>query len=125
MTVRSLAAAAAVAVAVLLAAPAWAQLTATGAFAELSPGNQKIAQALFDAQRTNGTTRTPLTRDQIAALKGTEGWGRVFKQMKADGLVQARNLGQVVSGREHQLHAAATSTGSRTSVRSGGISRSR
>ena len=44
-----------------------------------------------------------MTRDQIAALKSSEGWGRVFKQMKTDGLISARNLGQVVNQHEHQL----------------------
>src|SRR5712691_5146874 len=74
----------------LLAAPGWAQSTTipTGNFDSLSPGNQKIANALFKAQRPTGT-QTALTRDQIAGLKSTEGWGRVFKTMKADGLVQA------------------------------------
>jgi hypothetical protein len=99
--------------------------TAPGSFQSLSPGNQKIAQALFEAQTTptattgtggttgttgtGGTTATgptPLTLDQIAALKGTTGWGHVFTQMRAQGLVQQKNLGQVVSGYEHQTHAA-------------------
>src|SRR5204863_562772 len=74
-----------------------------GAFASLSPGNQKIAQALFDAQKapttttattsTSGTTKSstpttsttisgpkPLTLDQIAKMKdGGRGWGNVFR----------------------------------------------
>src|SRR3990167_9491342 len=78
-----------------------------GAFESLSPGGQKIARALFEAQKTTsppgttgGTTTTapkPLTLDEIAAKKqaGT-GWGRVFKDLKAQGLVQEKNLGQVV-----------------------------
>jgi len=96
----------------LLATPVSAQTTG-GSFDQLSPGNQKIANALFSAQSTSGT---PLTRDQIADLKKTEGWGRVFKQMKADGLVQAKNLGQVVSGYEHQQHAGRGSSTGRTSA---------
>jgi hypothetical protein len=95
---------AALGIILLLANPGWAQSTTT--FDSLSPGNQKIANALFSAQNTTGTTLTPLTRDQIAGLKGTEGWGRVFKQMKADGLVQSKNLGQVVSAHRHRLNAA-------------------
>jgi len=74
----------AVAVAVSVAASAWAQTTGTGAFDKLSPGDQKIARALFEAQKTNGGT-APLTRDQIAARKQHTGWGEVFKQMKAQG----------------------------------------
>src|SRR6266851_6152775 len=106
MTIRLLVTAAIIAVAA--ANPLWAQMTTTttGSFDALSPGNQKIANALFAAQNTTGTTLTPLTKDQIAALKGTEGWGKVFRQMKTEGLLQARNLGQVVSGYEHTLHSA-------------------
>jgi len=116
MTIRILIAA--VAIAGLLANPVWAQTSTTiaGSFDSLSPGNQKIANALFSAQKTTGTTLTPLTRDQIAGLKSTEGWGRVFKTMKADGLIQARNLGQVVSQHEHALHASTTSTAGRATT---------
>lgn len=103
-----------VGIVLMLASPGWAQsstrstagATGTTTFDSLSPGNQKIANALFSAQNTTGTTRTPLTKDQIAGLKGTEGWGKVFKEMKADGLVQAKNLGQVVSANQHQLNAS-------------------
>ena len=76
-----------------------------GAFDSLPAGNQKIADALFAAQHPTGT-QTRLSRDQIATMKDGEGWGNVFKQMKADGLVTAKNLGQVVSAHEHALHAA-------------------
>jgi len=98
--------------ALCLTAPAWAQSTAitptgtgtqttstgtqttsstsTGAFQNLSPGGQKIAQSLFDAQHPPTGTKA-MTLDQIAALKGKEGWGRAFKEMKSDGLAQARN----------------------------------
>jgi hypothetical protein len=89
------------------ASPARAQTAAApaapvpgGAFASLSPGGQKIARALFEAQRPAGTTTTakPLTLEEIAARKQAgEGWGRVFKDMKAQGLVQDKTLGQVVS----------------------------
>jgi hypothetical protein len=106
MTIRILVAA--VGIILLLANPGWAQssTTPTASFDSLSPGNQKIANALFSAQNTTGTNLTPLTKDQIAGLKGTEGWGKVFKQMKTDGLVQAKNLGQVVSTHQHQLNAS-------------------
>jgi hypothetical protein len=86
--------------------PAWAQTTGTGAFAQLSPGNQKIAQALFEAQPTNAPKT--LTLDQIAAMKqGHEGWGEVFKAMKAQGLLTQKNLGQVVSSFERHHPEAA------------------
>src|SRR5260370_8938235 len=103
MTIRILVTA--VAIAGLLANPVWAQSStaSTGSFDSLSPGNQKIANALFSAQKTTGTTLTPLTRDQIAGLKATEGWGRVFKTMKADGLIQARNLAHATTHHDHTL----------------------
>ena len=89
----------AVAVALGIAVSAWAQTTGTGAFEKLSPGDQKIARALFEAQTTSGGA-TPLTLDQIAAQKKHSGWGEIFKQMKAQGLVTDKNLGQAVSNFE-------------------------
>ena len=91
----------AVAVTLGVAVSAWAQTTSTGAFDKLSPGDQKVARALFEAQKTNGGGATPLTLDQIAAKKQHAGWGEVFKQMKAQGLVTDKNLGQAVSNFEH------------------------
>lgn len=83
----------------VLATGALAQST-DGAFAKLSPGNQKIVQALFDAQKT-GTGTTALTLDQIAAKKTDGGWGQAFKDMKAAGLMgDYKNLGQVVKSYE-------------------------
>jgi hypothetical protein len=86
---------------VLVSVGAWAQTNGTSAFGQLPPGEQKIARALFEAQ--TGPTR--LTPDQIAEMKGREGWGRVFKQMKERGLLTQKNLGQVVSNFERQ-HAS-------------------
>ena len=95
----------AVVVALGVAVNALAQTTGTGAFEKLSPGDQKIARALFEAQNTTPSKSggaTPLTLDQIAAKKkGHIGWGEVFKQMKAQGLVTDKNLGQAVSNFEH------------------------
>jgi hypothetical protein len=65
----------------------------TGAFDKLSPGNQKIARALYDAQ-----TSKKLSTDDIAAMKQNgQGWGEVFRQMKSQGLLKEKNLGEVVS----------------------------
>jgi hypothetical protein len=95
----------AVVVALGVAVNAWAQTTGTGAFEKLSPGDQKIARALFEAQNTTQSKSggaTPLTLEQIAAKKkGHAGWGEVFKQMKAQGLVTDKNLGEAVSSFEH------------------------
>lgn len=84
----------------------------TDTFNSLSPGNQKIAEALFNAQEPTEKGPAPLDLNQIAALKGKTGWGVVFEEMKSQGLIDARNLGQVVSGYEHTLnHSAALGAG--------------
>jgi hypothetical protein len=110
-----------------------------GAFQGLSPGGQKIARTLFDAQvkpagdgtanggttdggsttavtQTNGgqSGLTPWTLDQIAAAKQGTGWGIVFKNVQAEGLVDAKNLGQVVSRANRQPPSAGTDGGSGT-----------
>lgn len=109
---------------VVLASGAFAQTTPPvpspnqGVFDQLSPGNQKIAQALFDAERSNSTATTakPLSRDDIAAMKRDgKGWGEVFKEMKQQGLVDAKNLGQVVS----QANLAARSRHNGTVITNG------
>jgi hypothetical protein len=87
---------------IMVAATAAAQTTPPSegrAFDALSPGNQKIARALFEAQQA-GTT-TPLSLDEIAELKRDTGWGRVFQEMKSRGLLREKNLGQIVS-RSHR-----------------------
>jgi hypothetical protein len=85
----------------------------SGAYERLSPGNQKVARALFDAQAavapsaaTGGASRT-LSLDEIAAQKqnGTA-WGQVFGAMKARGLLRDKDLGQVVTRYEHQSSGA-------------------
>ena len=89
--------------------------SSSGAFDKLSPGNQKIATALYKAQTTSTTaTTTPLTLDEIAAKKQSgQGWGRVFKDMKTQGLVQEKNLGQVISKNNHSTKAAVTTASGR------------
>jgi hypothetical protein len=87
--------------------------TTAGAFDQLSPGNQQIAQALFEAQLASRPPGTPpaLTPDDIAALKQRgQGWGEVFKQMHAQGLVQEKNLGQVVRTYQHQQRTPSPSS---------------
>jgi len=91
----------------MLTSVAVAQSSNEGAFDKLSPGNQKIVNALFAAEQN--TTPPPtklLSRDDIAAMKQDgKGWGGVFKSMKAQGLVQEKNLGQVVSQANHAAHS--------------------
>jgi hypothetical protein len=93
-----------------------------GAYQKLSPGHQKVARALFEAQTVSMTTTTtkagskptvassstaaaasgpapkPLTLDQIAAMKEQgSGWEHVFRQMRAQGLLTEKNIGQVMT----------------------------
>jgi hypothetical protein len=73
-----------------------------GGYARLTPGNQRVVDALYKAQKTSAAgsmgTATGYTRDQIAAMKQSGlGWGQVFQRLKAQGLVKEKNLGQVMS----------------------------
>src|SRR5713101_1503746 len=81
-----------------------------GAFDQLSPGNQKIARAIFESQQFSPTPPTapkPLSLDQIAGLKQSgRGWGVVYKDLQAKGLVTDRNLGQAVSRFNHEQKSA-------------------
>jgi hypothetical protein len=120
---------------VLTAGIAAAQTTSTtGAYDQLSPGNQKIAQALFDAQQAQAPSGTApaLTLDDIAVLnQSSQGWGEVFKYMQTQGLVQEKNLGQVVQTYQHQPRTTAPSsevvitTGSGKTVVSGNAGKSK
>jgi hypothetical protein len=101
---------------VVTASPAGAQTPGLvdGAYERLSPGNQKVARALFDAQLAApipGPTAgaKTLTLDEIAAQKqGGTAWGQVFHSMKTRGLLHESNLGQVVTRYEHQGSGSAS-----------------
>lgn len=68
-------------------------------FEALSPGNRKITQSLYDAQNAEDGSGS-LSLDDIAVLKQQgDGWGNIFKQMKEEGLISEKNLGQIVSGK--------------------------
>ena len=74
-----------------------------GAFSKLSPGQQKIARALFEAQAPGPNAPRPLSLDEIAMKRQSQqGWGEVFKTMKAAGQVTDKNLGQVVKSWERR-----------------------
>jgi hypothetical protein len=117
-------------------------LAPEGAYSRLSAGNQKIALALFDAQQahvmpasngggtgggpsSNGATAPaantttasgkPMTLDQIAAQKqGGHAWGEIFQTMRDQGLVQEKNLGQVVSKYQRPSAAATAASAAKT-----------
>lgn len=92
-------------------------------FDQLPPGEQKIVRALFEAQTTGATpgSPTPLTLDQIAARKtaGKDGWGEVFQEMKTQGLVSEKSLGQVVSKYEQRHLTPGRTAGERARGASG------
>jgi hypothetical protein len=104
------------------ASPTSAQVpSVAGAYERMTPGNQKVARALFDAQAAllapappaGARTRRTLSLDEIAAQKqASQGWGRVFQLMRSQGLVQETSLGQVVNRYEHQRSRAAVTTAS-------------
>ena len=81
----------------------------SSSFDALSPGDRKIARALFLAQHPTANGPAPLSLNQIADLKASSNWAKVFKQMQAGGLVQAKSLGQVVEGYEHQRRSESRS----------------
>lgn len=70
-----------------------------GAYDKLSSGNKRIAETLFNGQIVSDSGKDPLSLDQIAAAKRRSGWGRIFKRLKRDGLIDARNLRELTSGR--------------------------
>jgi len=89
------------------AAPAATPLVANelGAYTRLSPGNQRIARAIFESQHEQVTGRRSL--DQIAVMRQGAGWVDVYSGLKREGLVHDRNLGQVVARSSHTgRHAA-------------------
>ncbi len=71
-------------------------------FESLPAGDRKIGRALFLAQHPTPTGPAPLSLNQIADLKAHSTWAKVFNQMQSRGLLQAKNLGQIVNGFEHQ-----------------------
>lgn len=85
--------------------PEVASIPSTNAFASLSAGNRRIATALFEAQTTaNGAT--PVTLEQIAQeYRSGRKWGDVFRDMKAQGLIQAETLGQVLGRYDRARHS--------------------
>lgn len=65
----------------------------------MSPGGGKIAQALFDAQQ--GPVQWSMGKILAERQEG-EGWGQVFHEMRAAGVIQAKSLGQVIRHSEIQ-----------------------
>ncbi len=77
----------------------------------LSPADQTVARALFEAQVPAPVA--PLTLEQIAARKRGKGWSDVFTALKAQGLVRFRTLAGLVSdyNERHRADLAAGAVG--------------
>lgn len=95
--------------AVLGGSTAAAESSPDGAFAALSPGNQKVAQALHDAQipppvpapnvraGSRPAART-MTLDDIAAKRRACGdWTCVLRSMRARKLIEAKTINEVLA----------------------------
>ena len=76
------------------------------AYESLSPGNRRIATALFAAQKSSATGTQPLTLDQIAQERRSgKNWGDIFQAMKSQSLIQAETLGQVLGRYDRARHS--------------------
>ena len=86
--------------------PATPATSSPSAYDSLSPGNRRIATALFDAQKTSTTGTPPLTLDQIARERRSgKRWSDVFQAMKSQGLIQAETFGQVLGRYDRARHS--------------------
>jgi hypothetical protein len=88
------------------AAPSSSPQAVIGSFRHLVPRDQRIVRALFDAQHPTAEGPAPLNLDQVAALRDRHGWAKAFKAMKAQGLIDAKSLAQLLS---HAAHRGAQS----------------
>lgn len=95
--------------AVLGSTPATAETARDGAFAALSPGNQKVAQALHDAQiptpvpapgprAGSRTVSRTMTLDDIALKRQACGdWTCVLRSMRARNLLHEKTINEVLA----------------------------
>jgi hypothetical protein len=89
-------------------AAADAAVPTTGAYKSLSAGNQQIAEALFNSQSVGAGTRQAWSLDRIASAKRSgAGWGQVFQQMHAEGVIPEKNLGSVLTQSRRPASSAA------------------
>lgn len=79
-----------------------------GSFQKLPAGDRKTARSLFEGQSLSGGGEA-WSLDRIAAARkaGSGGWGQVFRQMKAAGVIEDRSLKALVKRVHKPLHLAA------------------
>jgi hypothetical protein len=88
------------------ASPAVVAPVAPSPFTQLSPGNRRIATALFEAQKPSGPTVERLTLDDIARdRRSGKSWSEIFRSMKSQGLIQAESLSQVLGRHDRARHS--------------------
>ncbi len=82
--------------------------------------DSQIARALYDAQISDGSgPGAPKSLDEIVAMaRQSSGWTQVFKQLKAEGLLEEQTLGQVVARWNNQYGRLAPSAGLEAALRS-------
>ena len=86
--------------------PAIASAPSPSAYESLSPGNKRIATALFESQKTLTAGTPSLTLDRIARERRSgKSWGDIFQGMKSQGLIQAETLGQVLGRYDRARHS--------------------
>jgi hypothetical protein len=68
----------------------------TGSFERLSPEDQTIARAIFDAQKPSAPKA--LSLDQLAARKlyDRKGWPSIYKDLQRQGLVREKSLDRAI-----------------------------
>ncbi len=73
-----------------------------GPYENLSGQNQKVARALYAAQKPESATFKRLTLDQIAEQKKSQDWNGVFQAMRSEGRVQAPTLASLLTKQESE-----------------------
>ena len=85
--------------------PTTASVPSLGVYESSSPGNKRVAVALFEAQKPSAPDVTLLTLDQIAQERRSgKSWGDVFLAMKSLGQIQAETLAQVLGRYNRARH---------------------
>ncbi|PYM91388.1 MAG: hypothetical protein DME04_19085 [Candidatus Rokuibacteriota bacterium] len=83
-----------------------ASTIAPSPFAALSPGNRRIAVALFESQNPTAPSARPMTLEQIAQERRSgKTWNVVFQAMKSQGLIQAETLAQALGRHDRARHS--------------------
>ncbi len=76
-------------------------------FAQLSPGDQKIARALFEAQQMGAKSAAPWSLEKIAGARtDSDGWTPVLWTMRRKGLITQKELGEIMRDHDQRTRGA-------------------